>query len=235
MSGALYCVRCGTPKADSESKGRLFLIRHGQTDGNKEGRVAGHTDIPLNAEGVAQAEKAAELLKDKKIDVIVSSDLLRARMTAEAIAKTTGAEIIYDSNLRERNWGKAEGLLRDEWKALYPTGLTDYFFRFPDGESYEDLEKRAHVALELHRNNHANKNIVIVAHGGTIRVVLKLIRDLSPTQATEHPGIPNAYPLELEIGEPCAKCGSDLYEDPKVLEEFLSHRATDPIYQQHTK
>ena len=92
----------------SEAK-RLVLLRHGQTIWNVEHRFQGHTDIPLDETGAAQAERAGRLLAGLRPDAIVSSDLGRAVATAQPLAKLTGLVVSIDKDLRERSGGRWEG------------------------------------------------------------------------------------------------------------------------------
>src|SRR5207247_2386425 len=106
-----YCLHCGKEHANLAIKNSWFLVRHGETDLNKEGRLQGYTDISLNETGRLQAEKAANTLTRSNIDLIISSHLKRAHETAEIISKSTGAKIQIDENLKEKNYGEGEGLL----------------------------------------------------------------------------------------------------------------------------
>ena len=88
---------------------RIILWRHGQTDWNLANRFQGHSDIPLNDEGISQARRAAPLLKNLKPNKIISSDLIRAQQTAQALSDITGISIVLDRGLRETHGGKWEG------------------------------------------------------------------------------------------------------------------------------
>ena len=89
----------------------LFLFRHGETDWNREGRLQGHTDTPLNATGLAQAQTLGESLRPHRLDAVVSSDLSRARVTAQIVAEALRVPLLIEAGLRETNVGAAEGLL----------------------------------------------------------------------------------------------------------------------------
>ena len=89
----------------------IWIVRHGQTDWNVEGRYQGQADRPLNAVGLAQAQQAAEQLRGRDFAAIYSSDLQRARVTAEIIAGQLGLPVQVDRRLREVNQGEWEGLL----------------------------------------------------------------------------------------------------------------------------
>jgi len=92
----------------------IYLVRHGQTDWNIEKKhTQGHTDIPLNENGKKQAEQLAQSISNLKIDKIISSDLLRAKETAEIINKKFGSPIFFDERMREINYGILERIPRD--------------------------------------------------------------------------------------------------------------------------
>ncbi|MBI3088749.1 MAG: class I tRNA ligase family protein, partial [Candidatus Colwellbacteria bacterium] len=226
---AWYCLGCSDVKFNPKIKSRWFIVRHGETDWNKERRWMGHQNTPLNKLGKEQARTTSEQLKDKDIDLIISSDLRRCRETAEIIAKQLGVKVIFDNNLRERHGGEWEGLLHDEVKEkllIAPdwSSENDFEFRPPGGESWKDLETRVVEAFRRHKVNHAYKNIVIVTHGGPIRSILKAIKTSSPEAAIIHRPIENTEIFELTISsEKCKKCGGDIIEpDPDVLDTWFS-------------
>jgi 2,3-bisphosphoglycerate-dependent phosphoglycerate mutase len=97
----------------------FFFLRHGQTDWNAQGRIQGHTDVPLNATGVAQAQAAAGRLAGRGIDWIVSSPLARARATADFVAARLGLPVHLDDDLKERRFGAFEGMIADEVKRAH--------------------------------------------------------------------------------------------------------------------
>ncbi len=156
---------------------RILLIRHGQTDWNIEGRWQGYIDIPLNTEGLEQAQALAVYLKDRPITAIYSSDLLRARQTAAPIAKVLGLTVHDDARLRELNLGSYQGLTNAEISSQYPQQAVqmreDYLgFPFPNGESRRMMQQRALAALREIAAEEPGPEIVIITHGGTIRVLL---------------------------------------------------------------
>ena len=99
---------------------RLCLIRHGETDWNVARRIQGHTDIPLNHTGLEQARLLAQSLADEQFDAIYSSDLGRARQTAEAVAHRLHQTVRLDPLLRERHYGEFQALTYDEARARFP-------------------------------------------------------------------------------------------------------------------
>lgn len=152
---------------------RLFLVRHGQSDGNAEGRFGGHSPTPLSALGRQQALLAADALAKEKISAIYSSDLLRAVQTAEPLANLLDLPIITTSAFRERKVGVLEGLTFDESKAAHPRDYYALVNRnihhiITGGESYRQLLRRATRELHTILRTHHGENIVIFSHTGAI-------------------------------------------------------------------
>lgn len=146
----------------------LYLVRHGETDWNRARRIQGLTDIPLNDTGREQARLTGMLLTRRPIARIVASPLLRARETAQIIARELG---LPDPELRdafvERNYGAAEGLGFHEIDVLYPEGV-----EVPGRESREEVGARVVPALQALAAEHRGESIVVVSHGGAIRAAL---------------------------------------------------------------
>src|SRR5215210_4579154 len=152
---------------------KLYLIRHGQSDGNAEGRFGGHGPTPLSLLGMRQAEATADLLAREGVNRIYSSDLLRAVQTAEPLSKLTGIPITATSAFRERNVGVLEGLTFDESKETFPKDYYALVNRnvhhvITKGESYGDLLKRATAELWEILNIHRGSKIAIFSHTGAI-------------------------------------------------------------------
>lgn len=156
----------------------ILLIRHGETAWNAVRRLQGHIDIPLNAEGERQAGALARALAAEPVDVIVSSDLMRARQTAEAVAaQRGGATVQIDANLRERCYGVFEGMLYTEVERQYPVDFALWQARdidavMPPGErvaeSFRQFYARATSAIAEWAERHPGKIIAMVAHGGVL-------------------------------------------------------------------
>jgi glucosyl-3-phosphoglycerate phosphatase len=143
------------------------LWRHGQTAYNAERRFQGQTDIPLNAVGLQQAERAARYLAALRPDAIFSSDLVRASATAETLARLTGLPVQSDKDLRERNGGRWEGLTDTEMREQYP----EAFARWapPDGETGAAVADRASAALERIADSLPDDSLaVVVGHGANL-------------------------------------------------------------------
>lgn len=152
---------------------KLYLIRHGQSAGNAEGRFGGHGPTPLSKLGEHQAEVTAKLLAKEGVTAIYSSDLHRAIQTAEPLSRLTGIPITPTTAFRERNVGVLEGLTFDESKQTYPEDYYALVNRnvhhvITNGESYRHLLRRSTIELwEILRTNIGGR-IAIYSHTGAI-------------------------------------------------------------------
>lgn len=152
---------------------KLYLIRHGQSAGNAEGRFGGHGPTPLSRLGEEQALKTAQLLAKEGVNAIYSSDLPRAVQTAEPLAKLTGLAIQPSSAFRERNVGVLEGLTFDESKQTFPEDYYALVNRnvhhvITNGESYRHLLRRSTTELWEILRRHIGERIAIYSHTGAI-------------------------------------------------------------------
>lgn len=152
---------------------KLFLVRHGQSAGNAEGRFGGHSPTPLSTLGVKQADAAALALQKEGITAIFSSDLLRAVQTAEPLSRLIDVPVTPTSAFRERNVGVLEGLTFDESKAAYPDDFyalvnRNLNHKITDGESYRQLLERSTQELWKILNSHMGDRIAIFSHTGVI-------------------------------------------------------------------
>jgi probable phosphoglycerate mutase len=154
----------------------IYLVRHGETDWNRERRIQGSSDIPLNSTGRAQARTTGELLARRKWDGIFASPLSRAMETAQIISAEVGlAAPIALPEVVERRYGDAEGRTDTEVDALYP-GDTEV----PGRETRESVSERALPALvQLAEQNHG-KSMIVVAHGGVIAAILAAVAPERP-------------------------------------------------------
>ncbi len=141
----------------------LLLVRHAETDWNRDGRWQGHADPPLNEAGRAQARALAETLADEQVEAIYTSDLRRAAETAEVLGAALGRPVTPDSDLREIDVGSWSGLTREEVTERFPDWETH------DGESLEDLQARVVGAVRRIAERHPDGQVLIVTHGGSIR------------------------------------------------------------------
>lgn len=153
----------------------LVLVRHGETDWNRENRFQGHADIPLNEAGRAQARDLALELEDASFQAVYSSPLLRAYETAAILAESLELEIERTDDLMEVDVGSWSGLTRVEVEARFPQGFRrwlDYGHGWDDGETYDELGTRVVSGLQRIAATHPETTILAVTHGGPIRSAL---------------------------------------------------------------
>lgn len=156
---------------------KVIFVRHGETCWNHSKRYQGHSDIPLNETGLQQAKRVARRLARETISAVYSSDLRRAVQTAEVIAEEHSLHPIVSPELREVNFGLWEGLTYEEIMATWPDVLSTIYSRpgsvlIPEGESFYDVQRRTAIGLSKCIANHHEETIVLVSHGGTMRVLL---------------------------------------------------------------
>jgi probable phosphoglycerate mutase len=152
---------------------KLFLIRHGQSAGNAEGRFGGHGPTPLSELGLRQAEITAKALSKEGISAIYSSDLHRAVQTAECLSQELNVPVTTTKAFRERHIGVLEGLTFDESKTNHPKDYYALVNRnvhhvITHGESYRHLLKRATGQLWEVLRDHQGERIAIFSHTGAI-------------------------------------------------------------------
>ena len=168
----------------------LLLVRHGETDWNRDGRWQGHSDTHLNELGRQQAERLAGELSD--VDVVYSSDLARARETAGILAERLGLEVRLDPRLRERSFGAWEGLTVDEIEAAFQEDHRRWQSGdgpgADDAEAFDAFAARVDSFLQEILPLHPDENVLIVGHGGPIRVIHALASGLDYVR--DHRSIP---------------------------------------------
>lgn len=153
----------------------IYFIRHGETDFNKQKKIQGHLDIPLNATGIAQAEKARDELEKIQFDVIYSSPLSRAKKTAEIINEKQNAMIVFDDRLKEKHCGKVEGECYKDWTEE----MFRQFHEMPEIFFAEPIMHFcARVGEVLKEIENLDKNVLIVSHGGVYRAIYRYINNL---------------------------------------------------------
>lgn len=181
---------------------RLCLIRHGQTDWNLEGRYQGQSDVPLNDNGHAQAKALIEKLKGKNFSAIYTSDLSRARQTAESIAKALGIPLRVEPRLREINQGEWEGQLVDDLKARYielwaQRSIDPASLRPPGGETVGEVATRVYAALDDIVRLFPTGDVLVVSHGLSIATAICRAQNIPVGQA--YTVIPdNAKPIWMD-------------------------------------
>jgi probable phosphoglycerate mutase len=162
----------------------LILVRHGETDWNKQRRYQGQLDVPLNSTGLWQAKQAARALSGEPVQRIISSDLARAYVTAEQIAAACGAPIGKDQRWRELNYGDWQGLAFAAIKAGDPQAYARWKADPvrnppPGGETVDEAARRVRAAWKTIVQTGDAQTVVLVAHGGSLRVLLQQLLGLS--------------------------------------------------------
>jgi alpha-ribazole phosphatase len=159
---------------------KLFLVRHGETDWNINYRFQGQTDVPLNEKGREQAEAITQRLASQEIQAIYASDLSRAWDTAVTIAANHKIEISPEPRLREASFGQWEGSTYAEILTLDPAAIKAWRedianFSPPGGEILNQIAERVNAVYQEIIANHADQNILLVAHGGSLQILICLL------------------------------------------------------------
>lgn len=154
----------------------IIIIRHGETEWNKTGRFQGHSDVPLSAEGRAQAAALGKNLVVDHVDAIYASDLTRAMETAAPLAQRFGLEVISDPLLRELNFGSWEGRNFNDVNAENPDAMKTFYndperVNIPDSEPFPEFQRRVAGRVREIVAQERGKRIVIVSHGASIRIL----------------------------------------------------------------
>jgi glucosyl-3-phosphoglycerate phosphatase len=163
---------------DAPDVRRLVLWRHGRTEWNDVGRAQGHADVPLDRVGYAQARRAATLLASYEPVFVWSSDLVRARQTADELIALTGHQLVLDKRLREYDVGARQGMTRAEFRAAFPELYThsiagDDIVRVPGAEVTEDVRTRMLAVIEdATAALDVGDTGVLVGHGASLRTGL---------------------------------------------------------------
>ena len=182
---------------------RLCIVRHGETAWNAEHRVQGQLDIPLNEIGLRQAQAVGMVLKEERFDAIYSSDLVRARQTADPISNFLSMKILLEKDLRERHYGIFERLTYAEAKVRYPEDYARFDARDPEyafrsGESLKDFSARSIAVISRIVNQHKDESILVFTHGGILDKLYRFITGLALSAERDF-GIPNAGLNRIEV------------------------------------
>ena len=159
-----------------------YIARHGQTEWNILGKTQGHGNSPLTEKGLAQANELAEGMDKYPLDMIFSSDLGRAMQTAEAVGKRFGIEVQPTEALREMGFGEWEGRLipeiTEKYPEIYKTWRNEpHLAKIPGGETLDVIKERLEKFIDELNGKYDNKNILLVSHSVTVRVLLLLMLD----------------------------------------------------------
>lgn len=185
------------------SKMTLLLIRHGQTEWNLQGRYTGQSDIPLNETGRAQARRLAESLSGNPPEVVIASDLQRARETAEIIAAPFGLPVQTDPRLREIHQGVWEGMhfsqIKEKFAQAFAARKADPLtVAPPGGETVRQVRDRVVAAVSDIVREHNGRRVAVVAHGLALALIKAHLHN-HPIQQVWELIPPNAEADELTI------------------------------------
>lgn len=185
------------------TKNNYFLLRHGQTIYQTEKTdilypSPENPPISLTEEGKKQIEKVAEVLKDKKIDLIFASTFFRTKQTAEIVSKELGIEVIFDKRLIDLNLGKFHGGPEKDYQDFFLNRSEKFTKRPPGGENWNDVKERLIDFLEDIEGKYENKNILIVGHGDPLWLLAGLIKGLEKNEDFLEEKYKGIYP---DVGE----------------------------------
>jgi broad specificity phosphatase PhoE len=170
----------------------MLLVRHGETDWNRDNRFQGHADPPLNDRGREQARELASRLAGERVDAVYTSPLRRARETAEIIGAALVLPVAAHEGLREVDVGEWQGLTRDEIAARYPGAFARwlaYGHGWEEGETYEEMAVRALAAVRDISAVHPGGRLAVVTHGGPVRAVLAHSEGMTHAEARRRGGV----------------------------------------------
>lgn len=177
---------------------KILVIRHGQTNWNLENRIQGRTDTNLNPKGIEQAYGVSQNLKDKKIDLIISSPLKRTRQTAEIINRNRNIPMMIDNRLIEISYGELEGKLTNEIKKRGDFGNTIDGKTYKKAETSEDFIKRVFNFLE-DLKEFKEDNILLVTHNEVCKAIAIYFNSLPLDNNMNNLGMENCEVVTYEI------------------------------------
>lgn len=181
---------------------RLVLVRHGQTDFNREGRLQGQVDISLNDTGIQQARSLAPLVVASPPDVLVASPLERARETARLLSSGTDLEVRTDPAFLERSFGQWEGLRGEEIRRRWPEQHADWRAHRPvlglDVEDRPEVGERVAAACRALVAAHVGGTVMVVAHGAAITLGITALLGLDTNGFRGLAGLENCHRSVLE-------------------------------------
>lgn len=182
---------------------RLVLLRHGRTEWNHTERMQGQHDVHLDEVGIEQAHAAARSLRTRDFQAVYSSDLARARVTAETVAKDLGLPVVVDPRLQEIHMGSWSGKTRTEVEAEFPDFARLYwagrdFRRSPEGETIAEMVERAMPALTEIIERHRGHDVLVVGHGFMLSQIAQHLVGIK-AEARILGGLANAHWTEIGI------------------------------------
>jgi broad specificity phosphatase PhoE len=164
--------------------GKLYIVRHGETVWNREGRIQGHTDVALSERGLEQARLLAKRLNAVPFDAAYASDLSRAYETAATVLEGRNVPIYPTPRLREYHKGGFEGMTEAEIRSLYPNEYPGYVSKDLDyapegGESTREVSGRMAAVINEIKESHLGDNVLVVGHGGSLRAAMMSLLGMS--------------------------------------------------------
>lgn len=210
----------------------LILIRHGETDWNRELRFQGQVDVPLNAVGHEQALRVAKRLAGSTVHHLYCSDLQRTRQTAGPAATQLALPCIADAGLREQNFGALDGMRVDDIKAQHAEAWNqwtrfDADYAFTGGESTRQFHARVMQAVRRIAAAHTGQTLVVVTHGGVLDMVFRSAQGLS-LDGPRQTQIPNGGLNRVRM-----QAGSDAIEILEWADTLhLADMPPQPVYDQ---
>jgi len=202
---------------------RILTIRHGQTAYNVEKRYAGSIDIPLNEQGIKDAQNAAIVLKDYELDILITSKLKRAIQTGELLIAGRNIQIIHNKLCNERNYGKMQGLTYSEVEEIRPRikyfKLNNDFHSLnpPDGDTFPVLRRRAKLFSQFIFQNYTGTNILVVSSSAFMQQLHGIFRGTDCMES-----------LRDEIHN--LDCTTFTFNGTKLIEEMtVSLRRNNPV------
>ena len=174
----------------------LILVRHGETDWNRELRFQGHVDVDLNAIGLEQARRVAARLATERVRGVYASDLMRARQTADPVAAQLGVATNTHTDLREQSFGAVDGMRVADIKEQHPTAWEGWLrfeedYCMPGGETTRQFHARVVDAVHRIAAEHRGAAVIVVTHGGVLDMIYRTARAL-PLSGPRQSLIPNA-------------------------------------------
>jgi len=208
----------------------LILLRHGETDWNRELRFQGHVDVDLNAIGLAQAERLAKRLEGETARALYVSDLLRAQQTAAPVAQRLGLAGVADPALREQSFGCVDGMRVDDIKVQHPQAWEQWLrfhedYCMPEGETTRAFHARVMDAVARIVAAHPSETAVVVTHGGVLDMIYRTALSL-PLSGPRQSDIPNAGFNRVRVREG----GIDILHWAEI--QHLEGMPPQPVYDQ---
>lgn len=208
----------------------LYLIRHGETETNNSGIVAGMYDAKLTDAGIKQGLLVAERFKDVHLDAIYSSDISRAVIMAKEIAKFHDLPVQFETRLREINLGDWEGRhvneLKEKWPKEYQVWMEDQgHCTCPNGESIQDVEDRVMSGIRAIVEKHPNQTVLCVTHGLALKTIFVSLRHASLLQFRNLKYVSNASITTIKAENGAIKLenyGDDSYLDADMITHIFS-------------